>query len=173
MSLPSKSPRSKSNVPKDYTRWKKRASDLGLQNTTPHNLSSLHSASKMTESDFFSMRALWPERKSRKKLPRFDAATEEKALRLRNDCSELKAYLKQVGKPHNTFDKDMGAFLLVRLSQQSVQSEPIAACTQPSLPKTRLKREARRPSIMGMTMEVDCEMLDSQPKVPPPPVSLI
>lgn len=80
-----------------------------------------------------------------------------------DDCSELKAYLKQVGAPHNAaLDKGMGAFLFVRLYQRRVQSEPTAAYTQPSLSKTRPNRVTRQPSFLGMAMEVDCESLDSQ-----------
>ncbi|CAI7599472.1 unnamed protein product [Penicillium glandicola] len=155
--------RNSSNVPKNYSQWRERAQELRLQTTTPHNLSSLHPASKMTEEEFLSMRALWPKRNRVKEFPRFDAATAEKVTLLMNDCSELEAYLQQVRNPHNAgFDRALGAFLLVRLSQQSVQSEPIAAYIQPSRSKTRPKRVTRRPSFLGMAMKVDCEMLDSQ-----------
>lgn len=140
------------------------------QPPTLFTLPDLHSASKLSKSDFIAMRAVWPKIRGLEQFPTgdlFGPDITSKVHEVVKNFTELKAYLREVGRSDTgVVHRDMGAFLLVRDSQKKIQSQPTegrlasdSAHMEPSLSKTRKKRKISQTEHLGMAS--DPEMSDT------------
>lgn len=162
-----------SNVPDDEER------DVGAQqwenqSLTLFTLPKLHSVSKLTLLEFTAMRAVWPKIIEAEEFPGdlFSPEITSKAREVITNSPELNAYIRQVGQPDTgVVHRDMGAFLLVRDSQNRIPLQPTegqqwpesdSAHMEPSLSKTRKKRKISQPDLLGMASEPDPEMSDTR-----------
>ncbi|KAJ5920350.1 hypothetical protein N7516_011208 [Penicillium verrucosum] len=159
----------KRNVPKTPSEWVTAAGDSKSQYLTLHTLSKVHSASKLTSTDFIAMRAVWPEVQFAKRLNSgFDAQIMGKAREVLKNFPEFQAYIKDIKKPNTSaVDRDMGAFLLVRESQKQIPLEPVGKLEsdsvdmQESLIEPRKKRKLSPSGQHSKASESDDEAADS------------
>ena len=113
------------SIPDSFVAWEYRATQLGLLTTTMSDLSPLHSASKFTEAEFITLRAIWPEKSSISsfKFPKSDGQLISKAKGVLKEFPEFQKYLDHVIN-NRDISRELGPFQFVRDSQSQIPSDP-------------------------------------------------
>lgn len=114
------------SIPKSVEGWITRAQELGVQTTSMEYLAEVNPASMMTEIEFLTLRAIWPETISIDgPLPdfgKFSATSKEIKLKCDN-FPGFAEYLRHIRKQSRTRSTTLGMFMMARDSQLRVPAK--------------------------------------------------
>lgn len=109
------------SIPHSFVAWEYRATQLGLLTATMSDLSPLHSASKLTEAEFITPRAFWPD-KGQIGSFKFPKSYEQLIPKAKKVLEEFTAFQKYIDHITNKRDisRELGPFQFVRDSQSQI-----------------------------------------------------